>query len=69
MMEGYGVNNKYVDDLKRVLNDKYPSLKYELYFFDVPDKPGYINEMRKVYSLFVNNNDEFIKYMDNENFL
>ena len=68
LLEGYGVNNKYVNDLKHVLDNKYPSLKYELRFFEVGDKHQYKNIMKQTYSLFVND-DEFMNYMDHEDFL
>ena len=68
LLEGYGVKNKYVNRLKYVLDKKYPSLKYELRFFDVGDRDQYKNIMKQTYSLFVND-DEFMNYIDNANFL
>jgi hypothetical protein len=67
-MEGYGINNKYVEELKQVLFEKYPSLHYEFYFYNVRDKKEYINIMKMNYGLFINDTS-FMNYLDDVDFV
>ena len=68
LMEGYGINNKYVEELKHVLFEKYPSLNYEFYFYNVGDKKEYINILKMNYGLFIND-EAFMNYLDDDDFV